>query len=217
MGKFVDLTGQIFDRLTVIEKTDKRDSNGSVIWLCRCACTNEILVKSNSLTSGHTKSCGCINKERASEFCKTHFRTHNLRTHRLYNTWEHMKQRCYNKNNKDYKNYGARGIIVCNEWLDDFMIFYSWAISNGYRDDLTLDRVNVNGNYEPNNCRWATQGEQNNNKQSHHKLTYNGETLTLAQWSERVNIPYNTLERRINKHKWSTEKTLTTPVRHKSW
>ena len=215
MGKFVDLTGQTFNRLTVIEKTDKRDSSGSVIWLCRCVCGNMVEQRGRSLTSGHTKSCGCWHRERSSVFAKEYLRTHGLRSHRLYTTWEHMKQRCYNKNNKDYKNYGARGIIVCDEWLDDFMIFYNWAISNGYDDELTIDRIDVNGDYEPSNCRWATQEEQNNNKRSHHKLTYNGETLTLAQWAKRINISYDTLERRINKHKWSVEKALTTPVIYK--
>lgn len=128
---------------------------------------------------------------------------------RLYYIWSHMKQRCYNENETNYHKYGARGIKVCGEWLDDFMAFRKWALSNGYRDDLTLDRIDFNGNYEPSNCRWATYIQQANNTRKNHLLTFNGETHTLTEWSRIVKIKRPTIERRINKYGWSVEEALT--------
>ena len=213
MGKHVNLIGKKFNRLTVVRQTDKRDSNGNIIWLCVCDCGNMVEQRGGSLTSGHAKSCGCWHRERSSVFAKKHLRTHGLRKHRLYTIWEHMKQRCYNVNNKSYKDYGARGITVCNEWRCDFLSFFNWAIDNGYRENLTIDRINNNGNYEPSNCRWATNIVQNRNKRHLHMITYNHKTQTLVEWSEVVGIKYNTLERRINKYGWSIERALTTPTR----
>lgn len=119
-----------------------------------------------------------------------------------------MKNRCYNKNNTAYENYGGRGIGVCQEWLDDFINFYQWTMANGYRDDLTLDRIDVNGNYEPSNCRWATQETQCNNKRDNAKVTYKGETKTITQWARELNIHPNTLYSRIEKLDWDIDRAF---------
>ena len=119
---------------------------------------------------------------------------------RLYNTWAHMKQRCYNTKNASYQHYGAKGIIVCDEW-QEFIPFYDWAMANGYQDDLTIDRIDVNGNYEPNNCRWANIEQQNNNKSDTKLITYNGKTQSLTKWAKELNIKTTTLNARI--YKWN--------------
>ena len=126
---------------------------------------------------------------------------------RLYRTYASMKRRCYNKNVKDYKNYGGRGVRVCDEWTQDFMNFYNWAINNGYNDNLTIDRINVNGNYEPNNCRWITMKQQENNRRNNVNLTYNGITKTITQWGQSLNIPRSTIFNRYY-NGWTTEDIL---------
>jgi len=114
---------------------------------------------------------------------------HGLRHTRLYNIWTHMKDRCYNSNYFQYYLYGGRGIKICKEWQNDFMGFYNWAIKNGYDDKLTLDRINVNGNYQPNNCRWITRAEQTRNQRNNINITYMGETHCLSEWSRIKSIP----------------------------
>lgn len=133
---------------------------------------------------------------------------HGMYKTRLYGVWGHMIQRCTNEHDPKYKDYGKRGISVCKEWRNDFLNFYNWAMDNGYADNLTIDRIDVNGNYEPDNCRWATPKVQANNTRRNLKYEYNGEKLTLSQWSEKTGIPYKTLHRRL-KNGWSVEKTLT--------
>ena len=160
-----DLTNKQFNRLTVIECVGKNKYNRA-LWLCKCACGNTKIIDSNCLLKGTTKSCGCLNSEKQHEKgIAANRTTHGLRNHRLYRIWKAIKNRCYNKNSVDYQKwYGARGITVCEEWRNNFLAFYTWAMNNGYKDNLTIDRINVNGNYEPNNCRWATYLEQAHNK-----------------------------------------------------
>jgi hypothetical protein len=121
-----------------------------------------------------------------------------------------MKDRCYNEKTKAYKDYGGRGITVCDEWRNDFEAFLKWALDNGYRDDLTIDRIDVNGNYEPSNCRLVTMKEQANNRRSNNKILYDGKLFTLAEWSEIIGIPYHVLYDRLTVSKWSFEKAITT-------
>lgn len=159
-----DLTGNKFHRLTVLGFI-RKDRHYNSYWLCRCDCGNETAVTAGRLRSGHTKSCGCYSIEKAKETCIKRNTTHGLSEHRLYNIWCNMKERCFNPNNPDYiKWYGSRGITICDEWKNSFQSFYDWAINNGYSDELSIDRKDVNGNYEPGNCRWATAKEQVKNQ-----------------------------------------------------
>ena len=200
---YKEITGQKFGKLTAIKLDHiQKKSNGTRhFWLCQCDCGKELIVEKYCLTSGHTKSCGCL---------KIGTPTHGLTKTRIYRTWCRMKERCYRVKNNRYQNYGGRGIKVCDEWKNDFMSFYNWAMAHGYTDNLTIDRINVNGNYEPNNCRWITTKAQNNNRKSNRFLTFNNETHTVAEWAEKVNIPVSVIYHRLYR-KWSVEKALTTP------
>lgn len=212
MGKSVDLIGQRFGRLVVIEKSEKRDSGGNVFWLCKCDCGKDTLVSTHSLKIGHCKSCGCYKIDVNREQGKRCFTKHGKKYTRIYNIWCSMKQRCYGKNVKSYKYYGARGITICDEWKNDFMSFYNWAMNNGYQDNLTIDRINVNGNYEPSNCRWVTAYEQANNKRSNHVIIYNGVEMTVKQLSELCDIQYHTLLGRLLKG-WTVDRAVNQPIR----
>ena len=138
---------------------------------------------------------------------------HGGRHTRLYTIWCGMKNRCYNKNDSHYPRWGGRGIQICSEWLLDFSNFQQWALHNGYADNLTIDRINNDGNYCPANCRWVTVAEQNNNQRTNRLITYNGRTQNLKQWSKELRINYGTLISRLDDSKWSIEKAFTTPVK----
>lgn len=171
--------------------------------LCECDCGKVKKVRIEHLKSGHTKSCGCYQKKQTSKATRTHGRE----PKRLYSIWSNMKTRCYNKNTECYRNYGGRGIKVCDEWKK-FEVFRDWALSNGYSDDLTIDRIDNDGNYDPSNCRWATDDEQRNNTRRNHFLEYQGEKLTIKQWSVIVGISDKTIRDRINRYGWTTEEAL---------
>lgn len=171
MGKKKNLTGIIFGNLEVLEESEKRDKNGNVYWVCRCSCGKTKEINGRSLTTGRTISCGCYNLENNQKKLgqKKYKKTHGKSYSRLYLVYKAMKNRCYNKNVKKYKNYGALGVSVCSEWKNDFVSFYNWAVKNGYDEnakfgDCTLDRINVYGNYCPENCRWISNKEQQKNK-----------------------------------------------------
>jgi len=136
---------------------------------------------------------------------------HGLKDTRLFRVWNNMLSRCYNPNATGYKNYGARGITVCDEWRNDFKAFYDWAMSHGYSDDLTIDRINNDSNYEPTNCRWVDSKTQSTNRSNNHYVTIDGETKTLREWCDYYFINYHTVQDRL-KRGWSVEKALLTPV-----
>lgn len=210
MGKFKDLTGQKFGRLTVIERAPNKGKQ--TMWKCCCSCPNhtECVVSAGKLTTGNTNSCGCL---RVEELVKRSYK-HGHYGSRIYNIWKNMKDRCYNPNSKSYHDYGERRIIVCPEWLDKekgFMNFYNWSVANGYKNNLTIERIDPNGNYECGNCTWKTRKEQNNNRRNSRFVTYNGKTKTIGQWAEEYSINHGKLYNRLYRGKWSIEKALNTP------
>ena len=193
MGKKVDMIGKRFGRWKVLEEA-ARAKCGAVKYLCKCDCGKEKIVNGVSLRNGTSQSCGCYNRELITN------------PNKIYNTklwaiWDNMKQRCYNSNNKAYKNYGGRGIKVCDEWKGSSFSFYNWAINNGYKEGLTLDRIDNEKDYCPQNCRWVTMAVQQNNKRTNRFFTYKGITKTIMQWSKDKNICYGTLIQRINNGK----------------
>lgn len=189
MGKVKDFTGQRFGRIVVLEDTHTRDKYRNEIWKCKCDCGKIVFKSSELLRNKNSNSCGCLASELTRIRNRKRLTTHGYGNEdRLHRIWIGIKTRCYNQKDKGYKNYGGRGIKVCNEWKNDFMNFRIWAIANGYRDDLTIDRINNNGNYEPNNCRWATKEEQANNKRNVHLIEYNGKKYSISQLAREIGI-----------------------------
>lgn len=188
-----DLTGQKFGLLTVIglKDTDTRKT----YWICQCDCGNVKEVRSDSLISGAIKSCGCLKKKQDKiNLTKNH--KHKMSGTRIYREWQSMKGRCYNQNDPRYDGWGGRGITVCEEWKNSFEKFFEWAMNNGYRNDLTLDRIDNDGNYEPKNCRWATQKEQSRNRSSNIRIKIGNSTKTLIEWCEIFNLDYGKIRAR---------------------
>ena len=194
-----------FGRLTAIKEVG-RTKSGNALWLCTCDCGGEKIVSSYSLRRGNTQSCGCIKREQILEMFATHRETHSP----LYRLWAGIKNRCYNRNESKYANYGARGIKVCSEWESNYPVFRDWCLANGYSKGLTIERIDVNGDYSPSNCTFATQKVQQNNRTNNHRITYEGETKTLSQWAEYLGMTYKMLEHRINRG-WSVEDAFTIP------
>lgn len=185
MSKVKDLTGQRFGRLIAL-KRQKGSRRVIAKWECQCDCGRITLVSTYKLTSGHTNSCGCLQRERTSNATTKH----GMKRTRLYGIWCNLRERCYNPKNQSYAVYGGRGITVCDAWRTDFPAFYDWAMKNGYRDDLTIDRINNDDGYCPNNCRWATNKEQQRNKRNTIWVTIGEETRALADWCEIFNKDY---------------------------
>lgn len=182
MSKFKDLSCQQFGYLTAIH-VDRNPNNKRIKWLCKCECGNTCVVASCDLTSGHTQSCGCKKYE-------SHNKTHGLKQTPLYGVWSSMKERCNVKSCSSYKYYGARGITVCDEWSNDFMAFHRWAMKNGYSDGLSIERIDVNGNYCPENCKWIPIKNQPWNRTDTVYATNNeGITKPLAEWCNILNFP----------------------------
>lgn len=200
--KSPDLTGKKFNRLTVIKK-DGQYKSGNFKWLCLCDCGNYTHATSSQLKTGDIKSCGCYIAENTA---KRNTRHNGFGT-RLYEIWRQMHRRCYGKNTKAYKDYGGRGITVCEEWKE-FEPFRKWAMSHGYHEDLTIDRIDVNGNYEPSNCRWATVKQQANNRRSCHIVKYNGIEHTISEWADIYGVNQMKLWDRLNRNNWSLESAL---------
>lgn len=167
--------------------------------VCRCGTEKDVLL--SNITQGKSVSCGCLRAALQTR--------HSMCNTRLYRIWENMIQRCSNPHNTAYSNYGGRGITVCNDWKD-YVNFHAWAISNGYQDSLSIDRIDVNGNYDPKNCKWATQSEQSNNKRTSRFVEFNGITQTITQWANELKVPAQRIKYRLE-HGWSVEDALTIP------
>ena len=199
MGKFEDLTGKTFNRLTVIKRAEIEKKE--VYYLCKCTCGNEKIIRGKDLKYNKIKSCGCLKKEKTTE----RNTKHSLRHTRIYRIWLLMQNRCFNSKYHLFKNYGGRGITICKEWKNDFVKFYNWSMANGYKDDLTIDRINVNGNYEPSNCRWATKLQQQRNTTRLRKITYKNETHCISEWADILGLEYNTLYYRFRRNNYSED------------
>ena len=194
-----DLINQRFGRLVVCKNIGK--INGRNQWECLCDCGNKKIAITSSLTTGRVRSCGCLSKESSSERMKKMRQQQGKRDKRLSTIWLNMKNRCYNTKNNGYKNYGAKGVSVCDEWKNSFETFYKWAITNGYNANLTIDRINPNGNYEPANCRWVTQKIQQNNRRNNHVIEMNGKHHTIAEWCDILNVSKKKIEYHLGKGK----------------
>lgn len=207
--KYKDLTGKQFGRWTVIGLSPKEGRK--TYWTCQCECGNVKDIRSDILQSGQSKSCGCLKSEvSAANVSKNH--THKQSGTRIYRIWQGIKRRCENVNEPCYYRYGGRGIKVCDEWNKDFIAFYEWAMSNGYADDLSIDRIDNNGNYCPENCRWSTNKEQCNNRRTNVLYKIGNATKTLMQWCEIFEVDYQDVRARFHRGVNSTDE-LFHPVR----
>lgn len=203
--KMADLSGRRFGRLTVQAEAGRNAKKG-VMWQCLCDCGNTTVVASTNLIQGHTQSCGCLHREQNI--------THGATDTKLYGVWINVKTRCNNPRNRAYPQYGGRGIRLCEEW-ESFQNFQNWAIKSGYADGLTLDRIDVNGNYSPENCRWADMKTQQNNRRNNHVIEFNGVRKTLSEWSEATGLSSSTLRTRLSILGWPIERALTEPLRER--
>lgn len=217
-SRVMDLTGQRFGRLTVIglHPTETRKT----FWYCQCDCGNYKVVRADSLRSGAVKSCGCLKKEQDEEnLVKGYGRRTNLERGykvagtRLYYIWQGMRGRCYDKNNKRYERYGGRGITVCDEWNKDYAVFHKWAMENGYAENLTIDRINNDGNYEPSNCRWSTSKEQSCNRTTNVLVKIGNATKALSEWCEIFELDYKMVSARYHRDNFTTWDELFSPKR----
>ena len=198
----IDIRGLYFGRLKVLFYYDTKRKHAR--WLCECACGNFKVIPGNHLRTGRARSCGCVNK------------THGMTGKRIHGIWKNVMARCLwtHKDGRNFRRYKERGITVCDEWKV-FEVFLKWSLDNGYRNGLTIDRINNDGPYSPENCRWATRREQSNNTSSNHYITFNGKTLSIADWSRETGIRASTIQSRIVRCGWTEEKALTTPIKIK--
>ena len=193
-----DLRGKRFGRLLVTKRAPNK--NGRVAWHCVCDCGNHIVTLSQHLLSGQTKSCGCYNRELAGKRLHDMNKADYDTSTRLYQTWKNMKSRCSSSaKGISRKRYFERGITVCDSWKNSYTEFMNWAYANGYRDDLTIDRIDNDGNYEPSNCRWVNRVVQANNMSTNHLVKYRNQTHTIAEWARILNLSYDTIKYRVNR------------------
>jgi hypothetical protein len=207
MAATKDMIGKRFGLLTVLEKAEQRNSRGLNCYICQCDCGNKVTVCGRDMTRGHTQSCGCLRKNIAHN----RLVKHNGCGSRLYSIWKSMNSRCNNENTNYYKHYGGKGVKICDSWKD-YAVFKEWALANGYNDNLTLDRIDFNGDYCPENCRWLTMKEQSNNRSSNHRITYKGMTKTISEWAEYFGLSYGAMSSRVYSG-WSMERIEYTPPR----
>lgn len=207
MAKKLEINqGDKFGKWTIIEEIAPKiiSNKPRRMFRCKCECGNIGEVQLVCLRNRHSTSCGCEQKKRAS-IANT---KHGLEKHPLYNTWKNMKNRCNNPNASEYNNYGGRGICVCEDWSNNFQNFYNWAINNGWSKELTIDRIDTNGNYCPENCRWSTVEVQMNNMTKNHYIEYNENTYTLSTLAKYLDIPYNIVRYRLSNCKWTVEQLI---------
>lgn len=204
--KKIDLTGRQFGRLTVIEEAG-RDKFKRTMWRCKCECGNEVTVPYARLAYGQTRSCGCLKMDLLVKRSTTHGDSRKDKEARLYKIYKGMMSRCYSKTDYHYERWGGRGIKVCEEWKGNYEAFKEWALSHGYADDLTIERIDNDGDYCPENCKWITHKEQARNKRNNHYLTYNGQTKCLGEWCEIYGIPRTTLWNRVHRG-WTPKECL---------
>ena len=191
-----ELAGQRFGRITVI-KLQGLDKHKSRLWECKCDCGKTSYVRSSDLINGKVVSCGCYSRDIARERATKH----SLSESRIYFTYNNMIARCYRKNAKHYSNYGERGIEICDEWRNSFEAFAKWAYESGYKDDLTIERKDVNKGYEPDNCTWIPHKEQAVNRTTTHWVTYHGETMPLSYLAQKVGVSTKAIRVRENRFK----------------
>ena len=196
-----DLVGNKYGHLLVLKSLGNNGS-GHYMSLVRCDCGKEYIVPDTELIYGRRLGC---------HKCSASNKIHGQTNTKLFNIWQSMKQRCNDKNCKTYKDYGGRGIKVCGEWENKFMNFYNWANANGYNEGLTIDRINNNGNYEPNNCQWVDIIQQANNKRNNVRVIYQNKEYTIAELSRKTNVDYELLRRRI-KNGWNIENAIKEPA-----
>lgn len=193
MSKASNLIGQRFGRLVVIARNGS-NRRGQSLWLCQCECGKTVSTLGASLKRGNTKSCGCLSSDKVTARNTKHGESNT----RLYHVWQGMKQRCEYQRHKNYPQYGGRGIALCSEW-QNYENFKTWAINNGYKEGLSIDRINSDLGYEPDNCRWVDSITQARNKRNNHKINFNGETLTVSEWAQRLGVAPGTIRYRNNK------------------
>lgn len=203
---FLDITGDRYGRLVVIGYAGSHASRNRTYWYCKCDCGTFVKVGRSHIRSGKTKSCGCLFDESVSVGKQTHGHALERNQSKTYHTWSSMKRRCYNKKASNYDRYGGRGIQVCDRWLNSFENFLE---DMGEKPDgMTIERLKSNGNYAPENCKWADNIEQANNKSNNRILDFDGKSMTVAQWARELGLSYKTLSLRLLRG-WSVEKTLT--------
>jgi hypothetical protein len=205
-SRIQNLTSQRFGRLLVLSYVGKNYPRTA--WLCACDCGESKVVFANNLRSGKTKSCGCLRAEKTTKRSTTHGKRRSL----TYESWLGIKSRCYCSGHVSFEWYGRKGIQVCKQWKNSFENFLK---DMGERPSSrhSIDRIDSDGDYCPENCRWATEKEQSRNRSSNRMISYKGKTQCLTAWAEEAGLPMQTLHKRITRYKWSIEKALTTPVR----
>ena len=207
---FKDITGSDFGYWHVVSRAPN-DKDGNTYWNCQCVCGTERVISGHNLRRGYTTNCGCMTKKLLSESHIKHGGSSIYATSentKLYKVWNSMRSRCKNETSQSYSYYGGRGINICEEWDNSFEAFRKWSLDNGYKIGLTIDRINVNGDYCPENCRWVDRVTQANNTTRTRYVTYNGETRTIKEWSEITGINYNTLVGRLYRYHWPVEDAL---------
>ena len=205
--------GTRFGNLTVIRKSEKKLYARGTCWVCRCSCGNTLVCWGTRLRAGKHTQCGC----RTSEIISRGRTVHGLSYTRIYRILKGMIQRCENPNHDNYPRYGGRGISVYPAWRSDPKKFVRWSTKHGYRDGLTIDRINNNKSYSPENCRWNDPLTQARNRGNNHSITWRGKTKTVAEWSEITGIKYHTINKRIIKYGWGVEEALTLPPSKNAW